>query len=74
MKEKGINLFYDEKALEFLADKSINGKSGARDIRNLIRRELEDKVSLKIIQNGGFDIGNILLTANPNLDVVLNKN
>lgn len=74
LKEKGINLFYDEKALEFLADKSINGKSGARDIRNLIRRELEDKVSLKIIQNGGFDIGNILLTANPNLDVVLNKN
>lgn len=61
--EHNIGFSYDEKALEFLAKKSIGGKSGARDLRNLIRKEVEDKISLLIVKKGSFNIGNISLTA-----------
>jgi ATP-dependent Clp protease ATP-binding subunit ClpA len=52
---------------------SINGKNGARDLRNLIRKEVEDKLSTTIIQNGGFDIGSIQLIGNPELGLIIEK-
>lgn len=61
--EHNIKFEYDKSALEILANNSIGGKSGARDLRNLIRKEVEDKLSLLIIKNNGFDIGNVLLTS-----------
>lgn len=64
--EHNIGFSYDEKALEFLAKKSIGGKSGARDLRNLIRKEVEDKISLLIVKKGSFNIGDISLTAEEN--------
>ncbi len=70
--EKGIKLSYDEKALEYLAKKSIGGSSGARDLRNLIRKEVEDKISMKIIENGSFNIGSIKLTADPEFKIIVN--
>ena len=57
--EHNIGFSYDEKALEFLAKESIGGKSGARDLRNLIRKEVEDKISLLIVKKGSFNIGDI---------------
>ena len=42
--ERHIKLEYDEKATAWLADHAIGGRSGARDLRNLIRREVEDKL------------------------------
>lgn len=71
--ERGIKLTYDDKALELLAEKSINGKSGARDLRNLIRKEVEDRLSLAIIKNEGFDIESICLTGDPELNLVIGK-
>ena len=63
LSEHNIKFEYDSSALEILANKSIGGKSGARDLRNLIRKEVEDKLSLLIIKNNGFNIGNVLLTS-----------
>ena len=62
LSEHGIKFTYDEKSLKLLAEKSVGGKSGARDLRNLIRKEVEDKLSLLIIKNNGFNIGDVLLT------------
>ena len=56
-----------------LANKAFGGESGARDLRNLIRKEVEDKISLAIVDNDGFDIGEVKLTANPNLNLIINK-
>ena len=70
--EKGIKLSYNDKALEYLANKSIGGSSGARDLRNLIRKEVEDKISMKIIENGSFNIGSIKLTADPEFKIIVN--
>ncbi|MEE0061182.1 MAG: ATP-dependent Clp protease ATP-binding subunit, partial [Acutalibacteraceae bacterium] len=52
LSEKGIAFVYDEKATEFIAKKSAGGKSGARDIRNFIRHNAEDKIATEIIKNG----------------------
>lgn len=52
LKEKGISLSYTPAACALLAEKSINGKSGARDLRNNIRREVEDKIATTIVEEG----------------------
>ncbi len=67
LSEHGIKLTYDDFALEKLAQSSIGGQSGARDLRNLIRKEVEDKISLEIIKNDGFDLQTMHFTADPEL-------
>ena len=67
LKERGIYFKFDDKALEYIAKKSIGGKSGARDLRNYIRREVEDKLSSEIIDRQDTDINEIVLTADDKL-------
>lgn len=71
LSERGIKLTYDESALKKLAEKSIGGTNGARDLRNLIRKEVEDRISTLIIKHDGFNIGNIHLTGEPELSLKL---
>ena len=47
--EKGITLKYNKKALTAIADKAFGQRFGARDIRRVIREEIEDKVAELII-------------------------
>lgn len=73
LNERGVTLKYDKKSLEKLAEKSIDGSNGARDLRNLIRKEVEDKLSDLIIKNGGFNLGEVTLTANSELELKISK-
>ncbi|MEE3449202.1 MAG: ATP-dependent Clp protease ATP-binding subunit [Acutalibacteraceae bacterium] len=52
LKEKGITFTYDDNAVNYLADHSCGGKSGARDLRNFIRKEVEDAVTNEIVYHG----------------------
>ena len=63
LKEKGINFTYDEKAQKYLAKKAFGGKSGARDLRNLIRKEVEDKIASAIVDHRTGEIAAINVTA-----------
>ena len=63
LKEKGIEFTFDRKAQEYLAEKSYGGKSGARDLRNLIRREVEDKIASAIVAGRADEIAKINVTA-----------
>ena len=47
--EKGIKLSYNENVCEFVAEKAASGTSGARDLRNFIRKNIEDKITNEII-------------------------
>ena len=47
--ERGITLTWTDAALTALAEKSHGGKRGARDLRNLIRREVENKIAETIV-------------------------
>ncbi|MBC8569229.1 ATP-dependent Clp protease ATP-binding subunit [Zongyangia hominis] len=64
MKEKGIEFGYDDAALRLIAQKAYGHKSGARDIRRIIRKEVEDKIALLLIQKGEENVSQIMkLTA-----------
>lgn len=62
LSEKGITLKYDDNALKFIAHKSFNQKLGARDIRRVIRSEVEDKIA-DILINGDENVTALGLTA-----------
>ena len=51
LKEREITLEYDQNVLAWLAEKSFGGKSAARDLRNLIRKEVEEKIANTLIRN-----------------------
>ena len=70
LSEKGITFAYDEKACLLLAEKSIGGKSGARDLRNLIRKEVEDKITTALIDNENL-IGITVTEKNGNIDLLI---
>ena len=63
LKEKGIAFTFDEKAQRFLAKKAHGGKSGARDLRNLIRKEVEDKIAEAIVESRTGTIAGINISA-----------
>ena len=60
--EKNITLSYDDKALALIAEKSYGKPYGARDIRRVIRQEVEDKVA-QIILDHASEISNIHVSA-----------
>ena len=61
--EKGIEFRFDEAACAYLAKKSCNGQSGARDLRNLIRKEVEDRITEQLILHGEGGISGIALSS-----------
>lgn len=63
LKEKGIEFTFDKKAQKLLAEKAYGGKSGARDLRNLIRKEVEDKIASAIVESRADSISSIKVTA-----------
>ncbi len=63
LEEKHIKFAYDEKACEYLAKKSCSGKSGARDLRNTIRREVEEKIASAMIESGADSISGMSITS-----------
>ncbi len=61
--EKGIKFSYDDKSRKYLAKKAYGGQSGARDLRNLIRKEVEDKIANALVESRSGILSSINLTA-----------
>ena len=68
--EKLIDFSYDEAVCRFLAEKCGNGKKGARELRNVIRKNLENRVVDIIVDSGEGGISLIAATA-PNGEIKL---
>lgn len=64
--EKHIKFTYDEKACNYLAKKSCGGRSGARDLRNTIRREVEEQIANSLIAAGSDTLSGIHITSDEN--------
>lgn len=62
LEEKHIKFTFDEKVCQLLAEKSCNGASGARDLRNTIRREVEEKIANAMIEAGADGVTAMHLT------------
>ncbi|MBR5544792.1 MAG: AAA family ATPase [Clostridia bacterium] len=66
LKDKGIELSFDENTPSAIVSKMDGNVRGARDLRNVIRRNIEDKISTLMIDNIGTTINKILITSNDN--------
>lgn len=66
LQERGIRFAYDEQATQWLAEHAIGGKSGARDLRNLIRRKVEDQIASQIVENSDTSLSAIAVTVENN--------
>ncbi len=51
LEEKGIALGYEQAALAVIAGKAFGNKSGARDLRRVIRKEVEDVICSALIDD-----------------------
>ncbi|MEG0895431.1 MAG: ATP-dependent Clp protease ATP-binding subunit, partial [Oscillospiraceae bacterium] len=63
LKEKNITLTYDEKCVTMIVQKADGGKFNARDLRKVIRKEVEDRISEIIIDNYKNNIKSVSLSA-----------
>ncbi len=69
LKEKLIEFKYDQSVCKYLADKCDGIKKGARELRNLIRREIEAPIVDLIIEKGEGNISAISATANEKVKI-----
>ena len=72
LKERNITLKYDDTVLIWLADHAIGGKSGARDLRNLIRKKIEDQIAALLVTHYDQQITGIAITVE-NDEIKLNS-
>ncbi len=63
LKDKGISFKWDNAAVSTIARLSVDGPRGARDLRNTIRRNVEDVVTEKIVHSADRPIKSVSLTA-----------
>lgn len=61
LKEKGIVFTFDGSALHWLAKHAVGGRSGARDLRNLIRRKVEDQIASALIEGSEMAVSKLHL-------------
>ena len=66
LKDKGIEFVYDENTPSAIVSKMDGNVRGARDLRNVIRRNIEDKVSTLMIENLGTVMNKIMVTSTDN--------
>jgi len=59
LEEKGIRFTFDDSVCDFVAKSADGGKSGARDLRNFIRKNIEDKITNQIILKRDGEIAGI---------------
>ena len=70
LKEKGIALTISDEVYPAVAKKAFGGKFGGRDIRRVIRTDVEDKVANAIIDNSDKQLSEIQITA-PDGEIVV---
>ncbi|MBQ8943859.1 MAG: hypothetical protein IJ050_05080, partial [Clostridia bacterium] len=60
---KGIKFTWDSAAEAALAALSTDGTRGARDLRNTVRREVEDRIAQKIVNSADSPVKAVNVTA-----------
>jgi len=63
MADKELELRYDDSLIDYLTKKSFSNVYGARNLRRLIQREVEDRIASEIIANYARPTKQIGLTA-----------
>ncbi len=61
--EKGMELSWDEKLLDYLVSKGYSVNYGARNLRRLIQKEIEDRLAQELINRRGEKTDGLCLSA-----------
>ena len=64
--EKNIRFTYDESVPAYLAHKSFSLRFGARNLRRLIEKDIEDTLARTIIESGSESISGAHITVQDN--------
>ncbi len=72
LKDKGIEMTYDESVPVYLAKTAFGSKKNARGLRDAVRREVEEKLANAIVFNQDIEIKSIHLTASDKIDIKIN--
>ena len=67
--DKEIELSYNDKVTGYIADKCDSAATGARDVRKIVRREVEDKIVDLIIAGKISGKAKVLLTAGDSIKI-----
>ncbi len=73
LKERLIDFEYDESVCTYLAEKCGNGKRGARELRNIIRREIENRLVDIIVDSGEGTVKSLKATAHGEIKIETEK-
>jgi len=69
--EKGIEFTCDDNLLKYLTSKSFSEKYGARNLRRLIQKEVEDRIATELVDNYEKNINRIGITINDGEMVII---
>lgn len=72
LKDKAIELVYDDTVPVFLAKEAYGSKKNARGLRDSVRRLVEDKLANAIVFNQDKEIKKFSLTANEKIEIKIN--
>ena len=61
--DRGIRLVWDDKLVSYLSGKGYSVKFGARNLRRLIQKEIEDKAASLILENEDGSLDEISLSS-----------
>ncbi len=72
--QKGIKFTYSDKVLDFIINKTESKKSGARELRHMIRKHIEDKIALIVVNSLDSLPLKIHVDVNVDNEIILNYN
>lgn len=64
LKEKGLTISLKPKAKEYLIENGYNPAMGARPMKRLLRKEIEDPLSMELLSNAGKDFNTVAIECN----------
>ncbi len=72
LKDKGIELVYDDTVPVFLAKEAYGSKKNARGLRDSVRRNVEEQLANAIVFNQDVNIERFTLSADENISIKIN--
>lgn len=74
LKDKGIDLIFDDSVSVYLAKKAYGSKKNARALRDAVRRDVEQKLANAIVFNQGAEIKSFSLSCDAGEDIRIKIN
>lgn len=72
LKDKGIELVYEDTVPVFLAKEAYGSKKNARGLRDSVRRDVEEQLANAIVFNQDVNIERFTLSADENISIKIN--